>query len=123
MMEGSTECVELILHIIMDRNDLKVISAQTQHTIKNLQGRSVRLDVLAMDDSGRQINIEIQREDKGAGSKRARYRFSPFTYMICEPSPNASFVSSTQRSTLYRQKGRNRSRQKRRCSECGAAYV
>ena len=60
----------------MDRNDLKVISAQTQHTIKNLQGRSVRLDVLAIDDSGRQINIEIQREDKGAGSKRARYHSS-----------------------------------------------
>jgi hypothetical protein len=75
-MEGSTECVELILHIIMDRTDLKVISAQTQHTIKNLQGRSVRLDVLALDNSGRQINIEIQREDKGAGSRRARYHSS-----------------------------------------------
>ena len=75
-MEGSTECVELILHIIMDRTDLKVISAQTQHSIKNLQGRSVRLDVLAVDDSGRQINIEIQREDKGAGSRRARYHSS-----------------------------------------------
>ena len=75
-MEGSTECVELILHIIMDRTDLKVISAQTQHSIKNLQGRSVRLDVLALDDSGRQINIEIQREDKGAGSRRARYHSS-----------------------------------------------
>ncbi len=75
-MEGSTECVELILHIIMDRTDLKVISAQTQHTIKSLQGRSVRLDVLAVDESGRQINIEIQREDKGAGSRRARYHSS-----------------------------------------------
>jgi predicted transposase/invertase (TIGR01784 family) len=75
-MEGSTECVELILHIIMDRTDLKVISTQTQHTIKSLQGRSVRLDVLAVDESGRQINIEIQREDKGAGSKRARYHSS-----------------------------------------------
>ena len=75
-MEGSTECVELILHIIMDRTDLKVISAQTQHSIKNLQGRSVRLDVLAVDDNGRQINIELQREDKGAGSRRARYHSS-----------------------------------------------
>ncbi len=75
-MEGSTECVELILHIIMDRTDLKVISAQTQHSIKNLQGRSVRLDVLALDDNGRQINIEIQREDKGTGNRRARYHSS-----------------------------------------------
>lgn len=43
----------------MDRNDLKVVSSQAQYNIKNLQGRSVRLDVLAVDDSGRQINIEI----------------------------------------------------------------
>ena len=75
-MEGSTECVELILHSIMDRNDFKVISAQTQYTIKTLQGRSVRLDVMVVDDSGRQINIEIQREDKGVGSRRARYHSS-----------------------------------------------
>ena len=44
--------------------------------IKSLQGRSVRLDVLAVDDSGSPINIEIQREDKGAGSRRARYHSS-----------------------------------------------
>ena len=75
-MEASVECAELILHIIMDRTDLKVISAQTQHAIKNLQGRLVRLDVLAVDDSGRQMNIEIQREDKGAGSRRTRYHSS-----------------------------------------------
>lgn len=50
-MESSTECVELILHITMDRTDLKVISTQTQHSIKSLQGHMVRLDVLALDNS------------------------------------------------------------------------
>ena len=72
-MEGSTECVELILRIIMDKEDLKVLSSQTQYAIKNLQGRSVRLDVMATDHSGRQFNIEIQREERGAVPKRARY--------------------------------------------------
>lgn len=75
-LEDSKECVELVLHILMGRDDLKVLSAQTQYTVRNLQGRSVRLDVFAADDSGMRYNIEIQREGRGAGSKRARYHSS-----------------------------------------------
>ena len=36
----------------------------------------MRLDVLATDSTGRKINVEIQRSDKGAGRKRARYNSS-----------------------------------------------
>ena len=35
-MEGSAECAELILYIIMNRIDLKVISVQIQHLVKTL---------------------------------------------------------------------------------------
>lgn len=35
------ECIELFLHIIMDKPDLKVKKTQVQHVIKNLQGRSM----------------------------------------------------------------------------------
>lgn len=45
-------------------------------TIKNLMGRSVRLDIYATDDKQKKYNIEIQRADKGAGAKRARYNSS-----------------------------------------------
>ena len=38
--------------------------------------RSVRLDILATDSVGTKYNIEIQRSDKGAGRKRARYNSS-----------------------------------------------
>lgn len=44
--------------------------------LKNLLHRSVRFDVLATDDTGARINIEIQREDRGAGCRRARYNSS-----------------------------------------------
>ena len=44
--------------------------------IKSLSGRDVWLDVKAKDANGRQINIEIQRDDRGAGRKRARYHSS-----------------------------------------------
>lgn len=49
---------------------------RTQYSIKNLLGRSVRLDIHAIDDMQKKYNIEIQRVDKGAGAKRARYNSS-----------------------------------------------
>ena len=49
-----------------------------------LQGRSVRLDILAVDTIGRVHNIEIQRSDKGAGVKRARYNSSIMDANITE---------------------------------------
>lgn len=74
--EENTECTELVLHIMMDKKDLKVQEVHTQYGIKNLQGRSVRLDIFAVDEEGKKYNIEIQRADRGAGAKRARYNSS-----------------------------------------------
>ncbi|MBQ1192917.1 MAG: hypothetical protein IIX45_02220 [Lachnospiraceae bacterium] len=50
--------------------------ARTQYSIKNLLGRSVRLDIYAVDNIGKKYNIEVQRADKGAGTKRERYNSS-----------------------------------------------
>ena len=69
-------CTEFLLRIILNRTDLKVLRVNGQQDIKNLQGRSVRLDILAVDADNRVYNIEIQRSDKGAGVKRARYNSS-----------------------------------------------
>ena len=74
--EDNIECTELVLRIIMDKADLKVREARTQYVIKNLQGRSVRLDIDAVDSAGKEYDIEIQRTDKGAGTRRARYNSS-----------------------------------------------
>lgn len=76
VFEDDYECIELLLHIIMEKPDLKVKEAHTQYSIKNLLGRSVRLDILAIDKLGKKYNIEVQRADKGAGAKRARYNSS-----------------------------------------------
>lgn len=74
--EGNTECIELVLRIVLDMPDLNVLDVRTQVFVENLLNRSVRLDVLATDSTGRKFNIEIQRADKGAGRKRARYNSS-----------------------------------------------
>ena len=68
---------EMVLRIITGINDLKITSQETQFDMKRLLGaRSVCLDVFATDSEGRLYNLEIQRSDKGAPAKRARYHSS-----------------------------------------------
>ncbi len=65
--------VQYILRIILDKPNLNVLKVQTQKSVENLYGRSVRFDVFATDDSGKLYNIEVQRADSGAIPSRARY--------------------------------------------------
>ena len=74
--EDNIECTELVIQIILGRDDLKVEQVHTQHQIKNLQGRSVTLDIYAVDKDGKKYNIEIQRSDIGASPERARFHSS-----------------------------------------------
>ena len=66
-------CAEFLLRIILNRDDLKVKEVHGQHDLNNIQGRSVRLDILAVDHENRAYNVEVQRSDSGAVAKRARY--------------------------------------------------
>ena len=70
---GENECMQVVLRTLLEKPDLTVTEAVGQKVIKNLQGRSVRLDVFAHDSSGKPYDIEIQRADEGAEAQRARY--------------------------------------------------
>lgn len=74
--DGYKEGAQLLLKVILDRDDIKVIDSRTQKELKNIEGRSVWLDIYAIDDSGNKHDIEIQRDDRGADPKRARYHSS-----------------------------------------------
>lgn len=76
VFDENIECTELILRIILDKPGIKVSEVHTQREIKNLRGHSVRLDIEARDTDNEPIDVEIQRSDKGAGVKRARYNSS-----------------------------------------------
>ncbi|MCI9576963.1 MAG: nuclease [Clostridiales bacterium] len=75
-LQRNPACTQLVLRILLDQPDLEVSDVRTQVFVENLLNRSVRLDILATDDTGKKYNIEIQREDRGAGRKRARYNSS-----------------------------------------------
>jgi hypothetical protein len=80
------EGAELLLKIILDRDDLKVSEVKTQKELKNIQGRSVRLDIHATDKQGNKYDIEIQRADKGANKERARYHSALLDSSMLNPN-------------------------------------
>lgn len=65
--------VQLVLRIILGDDKLVVTEVRTQDELKNIYGRSVCLDIHAIDGHGRHHDIEIQRSDKGACAQRARF--------------------------------------------------
>ena len=72
-MDGSTECASLMLSVILGRDDLTVESASAQKWLQSVEEHSAKLDVLAHDREGNSYDIEMQKDEKGAGRKRARY--------------------------------------------------
>lgn len=57
------ETCQYVLRKITGIKDLKVTYAKGQHRLLNLTSKDSILDVYAVDSSGRQLNIEIQRRD------------------------------------------------------------
>ncbi len=72
------EATEYLLSVVLERKDLKVLKVSGQREYKNtrMKGRKIRIDVYAKDSNGKIYDIEVQRADKGAGFKRARYHSS-----------------------------------------------
>ena len=73
VFESHNELVQLMLQIILQKNDLIVKSSTVQREIKSVGGHSVRFDVHAVDSTKKEYDIEVQRSDDGAIPQRARY--------------------------------------------------
>ena len=67
------ECLEYVLQVIMEKQDLRVIDQIIQKDYKNMQGRSAVMDCVARDSTGKQFDVEIQQDNEEASPKRARY--------------------------------------------------
>lgn len=61
------------MNIILERDDIKVKSTKAQVEYKSATKRSIILDIQAEDVSGKLMDIEIQRSDRGTGVKIARF--------------------------------------------------
>ena len=76
VFDDDTETTAEMLRIIMGIPDLRIISAKSQFSATSLQNRSTRFDVKAVDSTGTNYDIEVQRSDVGATAKRARFNAS-----------------------------------------------
>lgn len=88
-------CAELLLRIILNDEGIRVLEAHSQRGIKNLQGRSVKLDILAVDSHNRVFYVEVQRSDRGAGAKRARYNSALIDANVTEPGDQYEDLNET----------------------------
>lgn len=75
-LDNNIAATQLILNIILDKDDLIVESVRTQDLIPNPNKRAIKLDVHAIDSNKKEYNIEIQRSSEGAIPQRARYHSS-----------------------------------------------
>ena len=69
----NVESAQLMLRIIMDKPELIVQEVHTQKQLPNPGRRAATLDVFAIDEAGRRINIEVQLDPRHAGVQRARF--------------------------------------------------
>ncbi len=89
------ELVQFVLRIIMGKDKLIVKSARTQKPLKSIQGRSITLDVDAIDEDGTEFDIEVQQENSGAIPKRARYHSSMMDSNALKPNDNFDKLPET----------------------------
>ncbi|MBB5226287.1 PD-(D/E)XK nuclease family transposase [Treponema ruminis] len=73
VFDGDKKLTQFLLRILLERDDLFVKSVMTQKEKRNLYGRSVKLDILAVDSNGKNYDVEVQRADEGASPRRVRY--------------------------------------------------
>ncbi len=76
--DGNIPATEFLIKTILNRDDIHVVRVKGQVELNNplVGGRNIRLDILAEDDKGVQMNLEVQRSNVGADVRRARFHSS-----------------------------------------------
>lgn len=78
VFDRNIEATELLLNVILQRNDLNVLEVIAQREYKNSMsgGRSITIDIYARDKDDKIYDIEVQRASVGADVHRARFHSS-----------------------------------------------
>ena len=78
VFDRNIDATELLLNVILQRKDLRVLEVAAQREYKNPMpgGRSIFIDIYAVDREQKVYNIEVQRASAGADPHRARFHSS-----------------------------------------------
>ena len=85
VVADDTEVCQEILRTILEDDALTVEDVIVQKSIRNIYGRSVRLDALCVLGNGTRCNIEVQRSNDDDHFRRARYNAASITARESEP--------------------------------------
>ena len=83
MGEDRTFCEETIQTILNDKT-IRVVEVKPQNYVKNLQGRSVILDVHCVSEKDGYFNVEVQKSDNDDHQRRVRYNSACVTANITD---------------------------------------
>lgn len=87
--------VEYILHTILERTDIRVQRTEAQVEYKSATKRSIKLDIRAVDAEGRVMDVEVQRAEKGASVRRARFHSSVIDRTLLEKGEDFDKLADT----------------------------
>lgn len=75
VFDKNIPATELLLRIILGRDDISVINVKGQEDLRNPypNGRNIRLDIHAVDGNGSDFDVEVQRGTSGSHIRRARF--------------------------------------------------
>lgn len=75
VFDKNIEATELLLHIVLQRNDIHILEVIGQYDMKSpyVGGREIRLDIKASDSEGNDFDVEVQRDIKGSSNRRVRF--------------------------------------------------
>lgn len=73
VFDDNPKITELLLRIILNRDDIVVTDVRTQKHLTNLTLHENNLDILAHEKTGILLTIEVQVDSRGATPRRARF--------------------------------------------------
>lgn len=92
----SPDFVEELLQVVLNEPKLRIKpkSLVAQKSVKNLRGRSIRMDAYVEGEDNRVFNIEVQKADDCNHVKRVRYNASLITAYKSEPGDSFDDVQT-----------------------------
>ncbi len=78
VFDGNIEATQLLLKIVLQRDDIKVVSVKGQVDMKSpyVKGRDITLDIHVIDGEGTEFDVEVQRNVEGSHNRRVRFNGS-----------------------------------------------
>ena len=87
VLDGDTELTGKILSVILKKK-IHIVSVKAEETVIDIIGKSIRADLIEVDDHGNRYIIEAQKDRRGMDPRRLAYELTKITKGIVKGSKN-----------------------------------